>query len=693
MRYNATIYFLKTDGSIMEHRRRRKPAKRYNPTLLLLGLVLVLAVVFVVVLCIALGIDNGSDPTNPVTTVPPVTVPSTTTQPIPTTQPKELEMPDPDGSSFVTVEDTYTFYGSSDPNYSMTVNGEEIIRNADGTFSVELALNPGNNEFTFLHREKAITYTVEYRVVVQSFYPNKAETFHSGATIVFEVFMRKGSTVTVTFNGSTITMKEDSNQYGTGLAEGFVRYTGQYKLTSTNTSDLDLGCATFTVTCNGVTETYTSGNITCQKAPELSGWDPEATPEGGNYINVGSGYICEIITYSAETFSGKTTDDYSRPTDNYLPEGTVDYCATELVNGRYALLRSGHRVYADKKNIPMSKREQVIDRYKGTLPNYNELGIASWTEAGNRLVLTLDTMWKAPFYFDIAPQDYRYPNGNADRDYSITSFTAEYVDITFCYATSITGSLDLPENPLFSRAELIKNTSDYTLRLYLKKQGGFYGWDACYNEQGQLCFLFLKPAQATAASNAYGVDLSGITVMVDVGHGGYDPGAVGQHENLYVKEADANLALALALQKELESIGAKVILNRSVDETLTLDERISMLKNEAPDLCIAIHQNSCAGYPKINGLEVYYFSPYAHRIATLLHEANKEDTVYATTKMEWFAKYFTARESTCPVVLMECGYVTSPSDAANMVDPAAVEIKAKAMARGIARYYLELNEQ
>ena len=137
---------------------------------------------------------------------------------------------------------------------------------------------------------------------------------------------------------------------GSGAVEGFVYYAGTYTLTSTNTADLDLGTAVFTATCDGVTETYTSGNITCLKAPELDGWDEEATPEGGKYINVGSGYICEIITYSAETFDGRTTDEFSRPTNNYLPEGTVDYCSTELVNGRYALLRSGHRVYVEKKN-------------------------------------------------------------------------------------------------------------------------------------------------------------------------------------------------------------------------------------------------------------------------------------------------------------------------------------------------------
>ena len=137
-------------------------------------------------------------------------------------------------------------------------------------------------------------------------------------------------------------------------------------------------------------------------------------------------------------------------------------------------------------------------------------------------------------------------------------------------------------------------------------------------------------------------------------------------------------------------MGVTVVLNRDKDETLTLDERISMLKNLKPDLCIAIHQNSIGGYPNISGLGVYYFTPYSQRISNLIYQANQEDTIYKKFLLSWHV-YFMARESTCPIVLMENGYVTSPYDAANMLDPVAVETKAKAMARGIARYYLELN--
>jgi N-acetylmuramoyl-L-alanine amidase len=254
------------------------------------------------------------------------------------------------------------------------------------------------------------------------------------------------------------------------------------------------------------------------------------TPSGGNYINVGSGYIAEVIQVNVETFDGDTYDDFSHPTNNYLPKGTVDYCAKELTYGssmKYVVLRSGHRVYYDKKVYPFGdgyyKMIEEVKQYAGTLPDHNEIGVASLEIVGHHSILTLDTLWKAPFYFDLLPQRYANPD---NKDYAVTACTATYVDITFCYATKFEGKVQIPQdNPLFSHAELTQNEDDCTLRLYLKKTGAFFGWDAYYNDNDQLCFSFLNPAKATAADNVYGASLTGITIMLDVGHGGYDGGA------------------------------------------------------------------------------------------------------------------------------------------------------------------------
>lgn len=678
----------------------KKPQFKLNTTTVLIGLICVLAVVLIVVLCVAIAGDGKSEV--PANTLPSgstgANVPTGTGTPQTSTaaQPIQLNFSQPQNQEMVTVEKNLQFKGTSDPSLSLTVNGQPVTRQADGSFDFTVELQNGENLFDFVCGEQTKQFRVEYRYAVQSFQPAGDQSYNSGATVYFQVLARQGSTLNVQFNGTTVNMQENLIQEGTGIAPGFANFTGEYKLTNTNTQDLDLGAVTYTVTSNGVTETYTSGRITCLKSNQILASDPDATPSGGKYINVGSGYIAEIITYTAETFDGVTTDDYSHPTNNYLPEGTVDYCPTNIIqkgNLKYVLLRSGQRVYLDKKDNLTGKRLTVTDRYIGQLPDHNEVKFASMTDTGRHLVLALDVLWKAPFYFDLAPQSYYYPNGGSDRNYSVTACTATYIDLTFCYATSFTGTVQLPENnPLFSSAEVINNGSDHTLRLYLKKVGAFYGWEAYYNDQDQLCFKFLKPAVVTAADNAYGADLTGIKVMIDVGHGGRDPGTLGTDANgRQVEEADRNLAMALLLKQELESIGAEVILNRSDDTTLYVDERLRLVKQEAPDICIAIHHNSAGSYTSANGLWTCYYTPFSQALAKQIHQANQGSTVYKETLLDWH-NYYVSRQTICPVVLTENGFMSNAYDLSQMVDSNAVFTKVQAIAKGIANYYLSINQ-
>ena len=60
--------------------------------------------------------------------------------------------------------------------------------------------------------------------------------------------------------------------------------------------------------------------------------------------------------------------------------------------------------------------------------------------------------------------------------------------------------------------------------------------------------------------------LAGITIAVDAGHGGSDPGAVGVPGTKAAMEKDINLATAIAVQKRLESLGATVLMTRAEDD-------------------------------------------------------------------------------------------------------------------------------
>lgn len=587
----------------------------------------------------------------------------------------------------------FTLSGFSDPNAPLTVNGTAVERNADGSFSYECPLVPGDNTVTVSHKEDAASFRVYRRYCLQYFTPDTPRSYCSDATVYVRAAIRDGSTVTAQLAGIPIELTPATDQLGTGLQPGFVLYDGQLALPEKVEEEFSLGSLELSVTCDGITESYSSGELVCLATPPIAWGDPAATPEG--YRNVGSGYIAEIIDVSVETFNGDTNDDYSHPTYNYLPEGTVDYVSASTVTNadgiRTKLLRCGVRVYERSKNTPHQYLTYVIDCYRGTLPNENTVNVAAMEVRGHHSYLTLDVAWKAPFYFDFESQEYEDARF---RKYTVEEFTATYVDITFCYATAVTGVPEIGDNhPLFSGCEWIVGAADHTLRLYLKNPGGLYGWDAYYNENDQLVFQFLNPVSVQKSDNPYGVDLTGVTVMLDVGHGGLDVGASGRtaQGNVY-SEAERNVAQALLIRRELESMGATVVMNRQTNEdTVTQRERIRYLKEVAPDLCLAIHHNGASDSPGHEGFEIYYFTTYSNDATRHIFATTEAAQLYRSHYLGWHF-YYVARQTVCPIVLVEGGYMSNPYDMERIADEAILQQKAQAIAQGVANYFLARTE-
>lgn len=648
-------------------------------------------------LCSALAACRAEEV--PIVTDPPATVPTTTPattappQTEATTAPTEyigLTMHTPT-EAVITVADSFTLSGLSDPQEPVYINGTAVLQAEDGSFTCSVPLEVGDNTITVTHKEESATYQVHRRYCVQYYAPDASRSYGSGATVFLRIAVREGSLVTASFRGEDVKMYRTVDQSGNGLADGFELYLGEYFLPAHNANPIQLGQVTYTVTCDGITEVYTSGELTCNAGVEVKYTDPEVTPEG--YCNVGSGLIVEVVDHSVETFSRLGTNDLSRPTYNYLPKGTVDYGYSSLIESEsgeqtYRLLRCGVRVYASVKNTPYSNTRAAVDCYTGILPDHNEIGIVSLTTEGHHSILTMDCLFKAPFFFDFEPQQYE---DETNRKYKVDQFNASYVDITFCYATVVTGELSIPDDhPLFSHAEWIQNTSDHTLRLHLKKEGGLYGWDAYYNEADQLCFQFLNPVLVTEADNAYGADLTDVRIMIDVGHGGADNGAAGVSKGLGYYEKNRNLELALLLQQELESIGATVIMTRTEDETNTQRERIQLLKEQRPDYCISIHHNY-ATKPTQHGFEAGFFSPISQRATELIYEATRDANLYRHSEYYWHY-YYVARQSACINVLTESGYMSNTADMDEMVNPRILSEKANALCQGIVNYYLELTK-
>jgi N-acetylmuramoyl-L-alanine amidase len=92
-------------------------------------------------------------------------------------------------------------------------------------------------------------------------------------------------------------------------------------------------------------------------------------------------------------------------------------------------------------------------------------------------------------------------------------------------------------------------------------------------------------------------------IVIDAGHGGKDPGAVGLHKK--TREKHVNLRAALALKKRLEKSGKyKVYLTRNTDRFIELEDRVKIARNRQADLFISLHADAAAN-KKARGSSVY----------------------------------------------------------------------------------------
>lgn len=163
-------------------------------------------------------------------------------------------------------------------------------------------------------------------------------------------------------------------------------------------------------------------------------------------------------------------------------------------------------------------------------------------------------------------------------------------------------------------------------------------------------------------------------VFIGVGHGGADPGAVG-----LVREAEANLVIALELKRLLEANGVTVGISRTKDENDPLSEEIKEANAFKPDFAIDVHNNAGGG----DGFEVYVQtgtheaeSKKAGQLLDRYVKAMQQNSRGVKTKLNDAGKdYFGfLRQVNCPAVIVEGFFVDNQKDAADF-DTAAEQKK------------------
>lgn len=173
-----------------------------------------------------------------------------------------------------------------------------------------------------------------------------------------------------------------------------------------------------------------------------------------------------------------------------------------------------------------------------------------------------------------------------------------------------------------------------------------------------------------------------VIVVVDPGHGGPDPGAIGIGG---IREKDIVLDISLQVASILEKSGVQAILTRSQDIDLDLEPRVQMAERADAAVFVSIHANAIdMSRPDINGLETYYYDS-GLELARVIH-SNILQNIDVRDRRVRSARFYVLRRTSMPAVLVETGFVTGREDAARLATPAYRSQMAAAIARGILQY-------
>jgi N-acetylmuramoyl-L-alanine amidase len=198
-----------------------------------------------------------------------------------------------------------------------------------------------------------------------------------------------------------------------------------------------------------------------------------------------------------------------------------------------------------------------------------------------------------------------------------------------------------------------------------------------------------------------GTPVAGAAVVLDAGHGGAEPGAVGPNG---LAEKVLNLAVVQHAKVALERAGLAVVLTRTGDHRLPLEARARIVKALQPRAFVSVHHNAEPDGPSPKpGSETYYQTASAEskRLSGLLYEeivqALSQYRVAWVADTDAGAKYrkstrgddyygILRRTQGTPASLAELGFISNPPEAELFTRADVHQVEGEAVARGIVRF-------
>lgn len=520
--------------------------------------------------------------------------------------PQSLAVTRPSQDTATTAE-SYYITGTSDPDQELTMNGQPVSgRGMFGSFGVYVALEEGENVFTFKNGQESesITITrggsaeVATTDTLTQATPIYDVAVRSGDTITFTCVAPSGASVEVEFGGKTVSMKQN-----VAASDGVpARFTGEMKAPSVSGTQ-NMGQVTYIMTYRGKTTSYTSAGSLFVAGEEET-------------------LLVQMKDTSSSIF---TEESFQSDFMATAKKGAVDYVA-EIGESMYRLGMGG---WVSKEVV------QPLTQNTGYQNKVSDVSFSS-DEKGESFVLS----------------------GTGSPVFTAYQ-TDEKLVIRFFHTSGIS-SIPVQGSSLFSDISVKSSEGATELQFTLAGNRQLWGYVVEYDGEGNT-LIYCKYAPKLAGGDQ---PLAGITVALDPGHGGTDSGALGIASTSGPMEKSINYDTALAVQKRLEKLGATVVLTRSGDETQSLSDRMWVSQEQKADFFISLHCNSTAAGVnglKPEGVEVYYYEDIsASFAATVL-----DQIISQTGRQSRGAKYSNFKvtlNTYSPALLIEMGFLTNPSE-------------------------------
>lgn len=211
-------------------------------------------------------------------------------------------------------------------------------------------------------------------------------------------------------------------------------------------------------------------------------------------------------------------------------------------------------------------------------------------------------------------------------------------------------------------------------------------------------FVVRTPCAATAEV-ARAAPVPPGAVVLDPGHGGEEPGAIGPNG---LTEAELNLEVARHAATALAAQGIDVVLTRTADYSMAIPTRVELAESGAAALVVSVHHNAGARTPSSTpGTEVYHQrdSAESRRLGGLIYDEVRAALAVHAVDWRTFGVGVTWRTNgrdsdffgmvrgpSSPAVLAELAFLDNPAEADLLARPEVQRSEGEALARAIVRH-------